>query len=513
MGLARIGPYRLIESDLVQLDLQALRRGLDMSSGDPRARLVSVGLALVGALLVFSGRVEGLLAYAIIVWSNPGHWIRLLSGVLDRWPGIAIALPMMVVAIGVAQMMPFPIDDLLRHIARSAWPNGYVDMYVHTSLPPFELYPTFDRLVGAMAHLVGPMAAARMLMVLAWGLFVVVFLCAARRSIGSRADWAFWASGAMILVLAEVGVRLTLARPEIFVGIWALCALCVRGPLGIVVWALAGVMLGTGYWLSPIYFVLAAMLPGSWRRRLLVFGVMCLAWLGLWFAITGDYRFENYRWAATVLTDRHPELSVGENASIVKALGHPWMLAVFVGVVWAWRRPGADNRMLMLSAFFACSNQLRYVSMIAPLLALYVLGAISRRMPPLSMRQRVVSLAALLFAAPIVGNWLPRLSQMPRFDLPRGAVVFTAFGPATYSTLFFNAGKARVAPGFEVGAASPRVQQLVLELTRGKADCGELASLGFTHLVESTLGGRPPSCLELLEVQAGWRLWRVSAGP
>lgn len=488
-------------------------RILDMSTGDPRATLLTGGLAVLGVWLVFAGRLEGLLLFLPILWANPARWTQLLSSQLERWPALVIVLPVLVVAITLVGAAPFPVDDLLRHVARSAWKNGYADMYVHTSVPPVELYPTFDRAAGALAAMAGPMGAVWMIQGLCWVLFTTVFVLVAWRCVGDRPDRMFWVVAALLLSVSGLGFRLALARPEMFLSIWGLSALLVRGNAGVGVWALGGLLIGTGYWLSPIYFVFAAGLPGSWRRRSVLFIAMCAVWLALWLAITGDWRLDGYRWAADVLGSRHPDLVVTENASIVSALRFPWVLALVAGAAWAWRRPGTDARLLALAAFFAVSNQIRYLSPIAPLLAFYALGAVGRAAPVLNARSKVAALAAFVFAAPVVASSLPRLAQLPRFELPTGAVVFTEFGPATYATLFFNAGRVRVSPGFEVGAASPRVQKLVVDARRGQTDCLELQSLGFTHFVDDSLEGRPQACLELVEVQQNWRLWRVRPAP
>lgn len=487
----------------------ALRRLLDTSAGDLRATTLAMLLAALGVVLVFVGRLEGLLAFVPIIWANPERWTRLAAAGLERWPALVIGLPLTVVAITLVATRPFPVDDLLRHVARSAWPNGYADMYVHTSVPPVDLYPAFDRAAGALSAALGPMGAVWVIQGLCWTLFTIVFVKVALRSIGDRADAWYWVAGALLLTLSGLGFRLTLARPEMFLSIWAMSALLVRSRAGTGAWVLGGLLVGTGYWLSPIYFTFAAALPGSWRRRSVLFAGMCVAWLALWLAITGDLRLEGYRWAADVLRARHPEMTVTENASIVSALGFPWVLALLAGAGWAWRRPGTDVRLLGLVAFFALSNQIRYLSPIAPLLAFYILGALGRAAPVMVARPRVAALAALVFAAPAVASSLPRLAQLPRFQLPGGAVVFTEFGPATYATLFFNAGRVRVTPGFEVGAADPRVQQLVVDMRRGNTDCAALRSLGFTHFVDDSLEGTPQPCLELVEVQQNWRLWRV----
>lgn len=491
----------------------AWQRLFDMSSGAPRATLLAAGLAALGVLLVFNGRLEGLLAFVPIVASNPARWTQLLSAQLERRPILAMALPVLVAVVTLVRTAPFPVDDLLRHVTRDAWPNGYLGMYIHTSVPPVDLYPSFDLAAGALAAAIGPMGAVWSIQALSWALFALVVTLVGLRYFGERADRVFWVTGALLLLASGLGFRLTLARPEMFLSIWGMSALLVRSSVAARVWALAGLLIGTGYWLSPIYFVFAAVLPGNWRRRAALFFGMCAAWFALWLAITGDWRLEGYLWAAEVLRSRHPELKVTENASIVSALGFPWMLALIFAVAWAWRRPGADPRLLGLAAFFALSNQIRYLSPIAPLLAFYVLGALGRAAPVMTAGRRVATLTALVFVAPAVAASLPRLAQLPRFDLPSGSVVFTEFGPATYATLFFNAGKVRVSPGFEVGAAQPRVQQLVADVKRGRIDCAELQALGFTHFVDDSLEGKPGSCLELVEVQQNWRLWRVRPAP
>lgn len=494
--------------------LARLRSLLDIYSPSPVSRGVVLATMALGVVLLArslsTGSAIGAAPFIVLVWANHERFLATLDGLFQRHGWFVLAVPLSVFSAKLLMVPPTASDDLLRHIASAFWPGGYPEMYVHTALPPAELYPAFDWFVGGLALAIGPAPAMWLMQALAFGSFVWVFLCAARRLMADHPAAPVFTLVALVLVLEIMVGRLMLARPEIFMTGWAMAALLVKGRGGLAAWIVTGLALGSAYWLAPLYFPVVLLLGMSWRGRLVAFAVLLAAWAAIWLAMTGGAILEAVFWTFAQVANRIPGVAVSENASIFNLLLAPQMLALAFGSAWAATKPAADNRLLWLALYFLLSNQARYGGIVAPLLALHILSALRAVSFPLAApwRSVVVGLAAVSLS--LLSNGIPRYQSLPRFDVPAGSVVLTGFSEATYATLFANPGKARVAPAFEIGAASARVQALVLGLSQGALDCGALEGLGFTHLIESTLSGGALPCLSLQATQGAWRLWRVN---
>jgi len=511
---ARQNPVRseFTERAMGAASLRRIRSLLDIYSPRPLNRFAVIGLMALGAWLLVRGAparsTVGAIPFVVLIWANHDRFFATVEQLLERHAWLVLAVPLLVYAVPLIAMPPTASDDLLRDIGQAFWPGGYRDMYVHTALPPVELYPAFDWVMGALAKWIGAPGAMWTAQAVACAGFVLVFALAARRLLHGQPMWAVLTLAALVLVLQLISGRLSLARPEIFMTIWALSALLARGPATTAAWAVAGVALGSGYWLAPLYYPAALLLPGAARARALVFAAMCLCWIALWWWMTDGQLVAAMRWTLEQVGNRIPGLGVLENESVVNVLLAPQMLALVFASVWASRH-GGDARLLLLAGFFLLSNQARYGGIVAPLFALYALSAAPRlRLHwPGASRSMAVALGSVCLAW-LSAGW-PRYGDLPDFALPAGAVVLTGFNQANYSIPFANPGAVRVSPAFEVGAAEPAVQRLVLGLARGGLDCAGLEGLGFTHLVENSLRGSPPPCLKLAATKDGWRLWRI----
>lgn len=492
--------------------LRRIRSLLDIYSPRPLNRFAVIGLMALGAWLLVRGAparsTVGAIPFVVLIWANHDRFFATVEQLLERHAWLVLAVPLLVYAVPLVLMPPTASDDLLRDIGQVFWPGGYRDMYVHTALPPVELYPAFDRVMGALAKWIGAPGAMWTAQAVACAGFALVFALAARRLLYGQPMWAVLTLAALVLVLQLISGRLSLARPEIFMTIWALSALLARGPATTAAWAVAGLALGSGYWLAPLYYPAALLLPLTGRARASIFTAMFLSWVGLWWWMTDGQLLAAMRWTLEQVANRIPGLGVLENESIVNVMLAPQMLALLFASAWASRH-GGDARLLLLAGFFLLSNQARYGGIVAPLLALYALSA-ARRLQlrwPGAPRSIAAALGSVCLAW-VSAGW-PRYGDLPDFVLPAGAVVLTGFDQASYSIPFANLGAVRVSPAFEVGAAEPAVQRLVLDLARGGLDCAGLEGLGFTHLVESSLRGSPPPCLRLAQMKDGWRLWRI----
>lgn len=501
---------------MLQGILPRLRGLLDIYSPSLIARLCVLSLMALGVLLLWQGMQTGsgvgALPFLLIVWANASRFLATLDGLLTRQAWLLVAVPVLVFGARLVAHPPAASDDLLRHIAVNFWPGGYAEMYLHTSLPPVSLYPSFDGLAGFLARLLGAPGAMWAMQASAFLAFVTVFVLAGRKVMRGHALAMPLVVVAMALVLQVMASRLFLARPEIFLSIWALSALLVKSWRGTLLWGVVGMVLGSGYWLAALYFPAVILLPQAWRARVAVFIALSATWLGMWWILSGGQLLDAFVWTFAQVANRIPGIEVSENASIVNLLMSPTVLLVVCASLWAAQRSSSDGRLLLLAAYFLMSNQVRYGGIVIPLLALHslsVLHNVGLRWTPWG-RPFVLAFASVTLSVVAVG--LPDYRSMPRFALPEGARVITGFSSATYSTLFWNLGAVQISPAFEVGALDPNVQSVVRELNRGKANCRLLQRFDYTHLIENRLRGPAPPCLSLLSTQDGWRLWAVGAG-
>lgn len=496
--------------------LSVVRSLLDIYSSRASSRLVVLATMGTGFYLLVrggsTGSPMGAIPFLVLLWANHQRFLDTVESLLARRGWLVLAVPLLVFASKFLLAPPVASDDLLRHLVSRFWPGGYAEMYVYASLPPFELYPAFDWLAGSLALTIGPAPAMWVFQAAAVGGFVVVFSTVGRRLTGDSPMRAVLVLVALVLVLQIMGSRLFLARPEIFMTIWALAAPLAKRRPAVAAWCVTGLALGAGYWLAVLYFPAAILLALGARRRLVLFAGLTLSWFVLWWWMTDGRLVEALMWTFEQVGRREPGIAISENASILNVVLMPQFQALFIGAAWAWSRGGGRTGFLLLAGYFLLSNQARYGGIVAPLLALYVLSGLDDRQFRWPRYSRSVATALGAMALSVLSNGVPRLAHLPQFALSEGAVVLTGLVGGSYSTTFANPGKVRVAPPFEIGALAPDVQRLVRDLDRGRLDCGALRRYAFTHVIEPTLSGPVPPCLRLEETRLGWRLWRVDPG-
>lgn len=484
-----------------------LRSLLDMYSDRWPQRIAVFVVIAAGGFLLATHRIQGALFFVLLVWANRERFFESMGARLARQRWLVIAPALIAMGARIVSTEPAAHDDLLRHIASAFYPGGYADMYVYSSLPPNALYPSFDWLVGNVALRVGPVWTMWIVQAVAWSAFVAVFVAAALRVLPRDDDRLYWVLGVLLLVVSTVAIRLSLGRPEVFIAIWALAALVVRTRTGVTVWAVTGLLLGTGYWLTPIYFPAVLLLPLSARQRLLLFVVMCIMWSAIWFAVSGADPLGALLWLEQAMASRI--VTVGENASAVNLVALPGFVVLLGAATWAAFRKERDLRLPLLAAYFLLSDQARYVTVVSPLLALFFLSAVRSTKLDWSPRRRFGAVVASILLAPATVASVPRLHELPAFLLPWGSVVLTDFTQASFAMPFYNPGAVRVAPAFEVGASELWIQAVLDEMAKGDFDCDRIRGRGFTHVVENSLKAVAPPCLRLAAVNGAWRLWRV----
>lgn len=490
-----------------------LHRFLDIYSPSPIARSLVLLLFAGAVVLLANNSPSAAIPILLLVWVNRDRFLATVAALLDRRAWLVVALPLLVVVARSAWPLPAAPDDLLRHIAVAFWEGGYPAMYTGTDFPAAGLYPLFDAAVGALARASSAPVAMWITQAGALALFAWVLVRGASACVAGHPNAPYLVSAALICTLGATLPRIAMARPEMFVAIWALAACLVRTPRQTLVWVGAGALMNAAYWLSPVYFPAVILMHRPLRVRVWSFVALSACWVAVWLWIAGAELLATMRWQFMSMTGWVAGISVGENLSIVNALGLITFWPLLLGAVWIASLRSGRTGFLWLALWFALSNQIRYVGVIAPLLALFVLSGLPRRdfLPGAQARLAAFASAVVLAASAMLP--LHRYAELPSFTLPEGAVVFTHFDEATYSLPFHNLGRISVAPSFALGALDTTLQQAVRDLIAGRLDCETLLRARFTHVVERTLRGAPPACAELLEAQGKWRLWALDRAP
>lgn len=424
--------------------------------------------------------------------SRPGRWLAaiVLAGLVTLSFGKAL-----------------PTDDLLRHL--SAWQLGfdYRAQYPWSQLPAANLWIGFDAGLGLLQQLGVPKAA-----LLQWlpGLALILAGGVIHGSL-SRAPLARRAPAELVLALALLGLllvapRALLARPELFITLFAATAWWCRTRTQTLLWATGFLALTPVYWLGGAYapFVLVARgLAGA--QRLALAGLLMAGHLAFWQAYTGDYP-GLLTWLASTLS-----IPAIENRPLVTALvdwprlGFAVLLAACLGmsVRGGLLRLRRHWPVFLLLGWLLLPNQIRYQAALALAALPWLLQRVAVWLRFRRQRVPVLPLLALVGLTAVL--LVPQSEPAPHFGLSGKARVYSE---QPYATVFYGAPGIAVEPSFALGATLPAYWQL---LHKGIFDCHRAAAGGFTHLVEKSLT-QVPACLHLEAVDGPWRLWRLAPG-
>lgn len=478
--------------------------------------LINAARRQPGALELF---VLGACGAALVL--NPSVGLLMIaSAAAWLWQSRAPALstpsgPILFVAVAatylvsVAARVPIAPDDLLRDIAVARYGFDYRLMFPLSAanLQAVSMWWGFDRVLGQLSDVIGPLGTVWTVQgALAIGFFIWVGGICARFLPADDARW-YWAAVLLSLVAPLVMPRVLLGRPEIFLTLWAASAVLATTRARQWLWVGSGFALSLSYWLMPLYVVAVVLLPATVRARIVVATLLLAFHCAAWLVITNGTYFQAIYWLGQVLDSQVGPVAENSSLSTLIRLAPFAVLLIAAGFAVAGR-----CRQALLSfavaAFFAASDQVRYVATVTSFLALTSVIGLSGRLPSLSSPVR----AALIVFLPLLGLHLSgssyRLADMPSFRMKTGSLTLTAFGAATYSVPFFGEGTPGVEPSFAFGAAPRSVQNLSVELSRGRIDCAQLLGWPFTHVLERTLV-EVPACLSIAAVDGQWRLWTV----
>jgi hypothetical protein len=268
------------------------------------------------------------------------------------------------------------------------------------------------------------------------------------------------------------------------------------------------------YWLASVYAPSAILLPKlSWRARIAMSAIIAATGVAVWLAIGGAEWTGFFGLLREWFANR--AFKVSENNSIYQMLFVPGALILTL-VAFRYSEPRdfeANLPVLAVMMWFLAPDQVRYASVVGPLVA--VLAARAMNSHPFSMNpaQRFIAVTAVVGI--LIGRMYgPGYDWLPTFKTMKGDErVLTMFDAATFFLPAQYPG-VKVAPHLEAGATERGVQELLINTLRShKVDCEHLARYPqFTHIVDRNLEEVAP-CIELQEMHREWRLWRIKAAP
>lgn len=493
--------------------------------------MIAIGALTAAVALLLAVRpvmVPLLITMALLVTGfRPDLRTASAGGLGTRWSDrLYAAAPWVPVALGAGWMLfaaPLPVDDLLRHVNAKQWGFSYPEHFGgHDVTMRWSFWVGFDLAVGSLHEITGKdvLLTTRIVRAL---IVVIVGAAVVRAAKVCHGDPLVQAAVSTTCLLFLLWPRLNLGRPEALFSAVVLAGSFLRRWQ----WVVVAALLSPAYCLSPIYAVGAALLGNAGERlstRLilngLAGGIVVLIATGFWWYYTDGDLWRVLGVLGDVATINHSQAEVvGELRPLVDALKSVWFLFVLGAVLtlaWVARQRLPQEAALRafscvgVACVFAVPDHARYGPLIFTMLVL----AASSLAPMLGTSGPARSAG---FAA-LAGLAIALLGHRSGLEADRdvlaglalsepGARILTPFNQSLYLATSANP-DAIVTPIFDFASTRPEVRQVVAKLTHGHLDCEAARKIDrFDYLIENTLQGPPPGCLDLVSFSGAWRVW------
>jgi hypothetical protein len=365
----------------------------------------------------------------------------------------------------------YPKDDLLRHTVSYLWNYDYSIPYIYTTFSPtFDLYCSFDRVMGALHQLLGENA------LIVPQLFSLTLTFWALARLMRNADNNITLICIMIVIQYTAG-RLMLGRPSIVCSSIMLFLMAYDKEISTPVKLSAAALMSSFYYLSFIYF--PPLLLVNRKYVLSLVGAICF-WL---IYSHGAFVSETL---AVMATLNKTNARITETNTIFGF--YITMIVYLLPMLYYWRK---DLKTALSVLYFSLTNQVRYVETVFPLLMSFFRFVRIRLTTPITLGIIILLLSVL--------PWAPQdIIEDIQTHIPDHGKVLTESMNTMYQ-LLFKKPSLHIAPSYAYGLSEPSIQELVKEIASGKLD----------YLVEESLKGGQFSCLDLVSVERGKRLWKI----
>lgn len=431
----------------------------------------------------------------------PGFWF-------EKYSDLFVWLPALFVIFMFTLNRPAPLDDLLAisSIAAGSFSHDSFEFSDWASQPASPWHG-FELALGFAGHHFGHDNAMQFVQWLSVAFTSASITLAIQSRMKGRSDLVWNAAILIVLAMASMAVgRAMGGRIETFFFAWAIAAFWMPTTL----WLAIGVALSPMYWLAWIYAPAALLLKASLRRRLVIGGVYFAISVGIWLSITEWHYINMFELTSQWLSAR--QTMVSENIPLLSGVGGSpavlFLLAATGIIALAGKGLREEWPMAAVAIWFTLPDMIRYLPIIAAIMAVWIMGVRARdQTSPLSTAMLLALLVPLFVAfthtLPVAG-----MDKLPKFDIPRNAVVLGPLNQGIYAAVHFNPG-IKVAPSFELGATDIAIQRAVVDMqSKGHFDCSILYFYAIDYVLDNQMNSIPP-CLHLDQVQGSWRLWKT----
>lgn len=192
-------------------------------------------------------------------------------------------------------------------------------------------------------------------------------------------------------------------------------------------------------------------------------------------------------------------IPISENQGIISAIANPFFLVLALMFI-----KSRNYRYAVPLIFFLLINQVRYIEVIAPLVAVSI---VPKALGLERIRLGIVeNLAFFAIMAATLGYAFP-FYQLADLHISDSRVLCDST-VCMYNVVYYGK-NISISPSMEIGMTDRDVQvQIKNMFDNGTLDCGFFRDYAFDKVVENSLKEIPP-CLELQGVSGPYRIWSV----
>jgi hypothetical protein len=421
-----------------------------------------------------------------------------------------IWLPALIAGLLFLAVMPAPHDDMLAisAIASGDFSHNSFEFSKWNSQPVSPWYG-LEKVLTLLSGFVSNTVAMQIMQAIT----LLLTLISVTLAIKSRTDNT---KASVLVTILLIGLamgsmtvfRAANGRAEAIFCAWAIAAIWMRPAL----WIVLGILISPMYWLSWVYAPAALLLKTSNKNKVLLAAISFLGSISAWLLLAGGDYLTMFSLTSEWVSKR--TVGIAENTNIVSAIGFSAtaLALTSITIVLAMKRLGSrdDWPLAFVAAWFMLPDMIRYLPIIATLSAVWIAGVSSKNEIKDSYDKIILILSAPLLVMFIKTLPTGDMDHLPKFKIPHGSVLMGALDEGLYASIHYNKG-IRVTPAFEVGSTEPEIQNaLKLLYEKGQLDCKVTRFYHIDYLIENKLKSIP-ACLQLDQIQPGWRLWKVTS--
>lgn len=437
--------------------------------------------------------------------------------------------------------LPMPQDDLLRDVVAGNYNYDYTQLYIHAPfMAQYNQYIAFDYVLHGMALILGNTITVHLVQSLLFILFMWPVYILFNNILQNNEHKELILTLLLIFVFNNFTMlRLTLGRPEMFFTCWLAWGLMIKTlskpKLVKIYWFACGLLMIPTYWLAFFYVPIVFFIFNDKREKVIYLSIYILLIVGFW------QLYSHFQWLSSIgdlaMLNKNRLAVVGENKSIVIMLLSPITLIPLLFYAYTYKQQMIklqyyldwqkirsqrislqsikthfkdalfSNHLLTCVLFLLVPYLMLDMIRYSALISLLVGVILANRANSIDIRFTPFAKYLILCLAIFIPLSVDCYRTIPKFTLPEQSVVLGT-NQSNYFVPFYSK-NIQIAPAMEIGANVKDIQIMMKSVdVDGTVSCELLRQYHFTYVVEKNLT-TVPKCLQIYQVQKGWRAWRV----